>query len=118
MWKAGDIIAWKGVYRNRIWHALAALVIEYKAPQLAFAILDLDLIIDPDLSFKWKDGDDYQAAIDHGLISIDWINGIENAKAEVFEKLDKRAYPFNGAWFDCKPGPQHSNPLPANRDEL
>ena len=81
--------------------------------------LDLDLIIDPDLSFKWKDEDDYQAAIDHGLISKEWINGIEDAKTEVFENLEKRAYPFNGAWLDWKPDPQHSNyRLPANWDEL
>ena len=206
MWQAGDIIAWRGVYRNRIWHALPALVVKDTAQELAFAILpgaacmfevtypkgkksgkrrwdftdddwqlaefswhtnrvlsviepekcysimhfwdhksaeflgyyvnfqqpftrshcgvdsldlDLDLIIDPDLSFKWKDEDDYQAAIDHGLISKQWINGIEDAKTEVFEKLEKRAYPFNGAWLDWKPDPQHSNlRLPANWDEL
>lgn len=206
MWEAGDIIAWRGVYQNRIWHALPVSVVKDTSQEIVFAILpgaacmfevtypkgkksgkrrwdftdddwqlaeftwhtnrvlsilepekyysimhfwdhtsaeflgyyvnfqqpftrshcgvdsldlDLDLIIDPDLSFKWKDEDDYQAAINHGLISKEWINGIEDAKTEVFEKLEKRAYPFNGAWLDWKPDPQQSNcRLPANWNEL
>jgi predicted RNA-binding protein associated with RNAse of E/G family len=81
--------------------------------------LDLDIDIDPDLTFKWKDEDDYQNAIYHGLITLEWIQGIESAKPEIFERLEKRQYPFDGSWLDWKPDPSWSPPkLPENWDKI
>ena len=81
--------------------------------------LDLDINIEPDLTFNWKDEDDYQNAIDHGLITPEWIQQIEAAKPEIFEKLEKRQYPFDGSWLDWKPDPGWMPPkLPANWDKM
>jgi protein associated with RNAse G/E len=81
--------------------------------------LDLDIIIRPDLSFEWKDEDDYQKAIDHGIIFPEWIDGIEAAKRDVFDKLERRKYPFDGYWLNWMPDPSWSPPrLPANWDKI
>lgn len=81
--------------------------------------LDLDLIIHPDFSYEWKDIDDYQSAIEHGVIFSEWIHGIEEAKQELFEKLEQRHYPFDGSWLDWKPDPTWSPPtLPENWDKI
>jgi len=81
--------------------------------------LDLDLDIDPDLTFKWKDEDDYQKAIDYGLLTPKWLQGIEDAKPEIFERLEKRQYPFDGSWLDWKPDPSwEPPPLPENWDTI
>jgi len=81
--------------------------------------LDLDIDIEPDLSFKWKDEDDYRQAIDHGIIFPEWIQGIEDAKKEIFDKLEKRRYPFDGAWLNWMPDLNWSPlKLPANWDKI
>ena len=81
--------------------------------------LDLDIDIDPDFGFKWKDEDDYQKAIDHGLISPEWMQGIETAKPEILDRIEKRQYPFDGSWLDWKPDPGWSPPtLPENWDKI
>ena len=81
--------------------------------------LDLDIIIRPDLSFEWKDEADYQKAIDHGIIFPDWVQGIETAKQEIFDKLEKRQYPFDGHWLNWMPDPDWSPPrLPMNWDKI
>jgi len=81
--------------------------------------LDLDIIIRPDLSFEWKDEDDYQQAIDHGIIFPDWVLGIEDAKKDVFAKLERRQYPFDGKWLNWMPDPDWSPPnLPENWDKI
>ena len=67
--------------------------------------LDLDIDIDPDMSFRWKDEDDYRQAIEHGAILPSWVQGIENAKPEIFERLEQRQYPFDGSWLDWTPDP-------------
>jgi len=81
--------------------------------------LDLDIIINPDFSFEWKDVDDYQKAIEHGLITPEWVQGIDFAKPEIFERLEKRQYPFDGSWLDWKPDPSWEPPkLPENWDKI
>jgi protein associated with RNAse G/E len=81
--------------------------------------LDLDLIIRPDFSIEWKDEDDYRKAIEHNAMSTEWIQGIENAKTEILERLEKRLYPLDGAWLDWNPDPRWSPPkLPENWDRV
>lgn len=81
--------------------------------------LDLDLIIHPDFMYEWKDEDDYQQAIEHGIISSEQIQGIERSKIEIFSKLEKRQYPFDGSWLHWMPDPTWIAPqLPQNWDKI
>ena len=81
--------------------------------------LDLDMIIRPDLSYEWKDEDDYQMAIDHGIIFPEWVQGIEDAKKDVFTRLERKQYPFDGKWLNWMPDPNWEPPkLPANWDKI
>jgi len=81
--------------------------------------LDLDLVIYPDLTYEWKDEDDYQKAISHGMILPEWVQEIDIATSEVMDRLEKRQYPFDGSWLDWKPDATWSPPkLPANWDKI
>jgi hypothetical protein len=81
--------------------------------------LELDLAVNPDLSFQWKDVDDYKKGIETGIISPEWVEGIEMAKTEVLDKLEKRQYPFDGSWLDWRPDPSWSPlTLPENWDKI
>lgn len=59
--------------------------------------LDLDLIIRPDFAIEWKDEEDYQKAIDQGVVGQDLMKGIELETRDVLNKLEKRQYPFDGS---------------------
>jgi uncharacterized protein len=206
MWKSGDVVVWRGIYRNQVWHAQAVIVVkdsseetvvallpgtecmmsagystekknskrrwDYKEKQwelekihwhtnrLLFLLapgrfystilfwddesnqfvcyyinfqvpfqrshcgidtldLDLDLIINPDHSYEWKDIDDYEKGIETAIILPEWIQGIEESKQEIFARLEKRQYPFDGSWLDWRPDPRWSPPtLPENWDKV
>jgi protein associated with RNAse G/E len=206
MWKPGDVIAWRGIYRERIWHVQPTLLVKDSPEEVVLTLLpgteciaeptypkgkkngqrrwhfvdhdwqlatytwqtnrlllifepqnyysiflfwnhtsdefqcyyvnfqlpfqrngmavdtldlDLDLIIRPDFSYKWKDVDDYQEGIAHGVILPEWCNEIESATSEVMERLEKRQYPFDGSWLDWKPDPTWQPPmLPENWDKI
>jgi len=203
-WRSGDIIAWRGIYRNRIWHAMPTFVIKDTPQELVLAVLpgtvckvdkdygkkngkriwdfrdidwklddfiwhtnrllfilepekyystnlfwnheenkfigyyvnfqhpfrkthcgidaldlELDIDIEPDLSFRWKDVDDYYRAIACGIISSECTQGIEAAKPEILKRLEERRYPFDGSWLDWMPDPDWSPPtLPENWDKI
>lgn len=77
--------------------------------------LELDIIVNPDFSYKWKDLDDYQTGIETGVILPEWVNRIESAKEEVLDRLEKREYPLDGSWLNWQPDPSWETPqLPEN----
>jgi protein associated with RNAse G/E len=206
MWKPGDIVAWRGIYRERVWHAQTTITVKDTPEEIVLVLLpgtecvapegyldgkdsnkrrwnfldkdwetqkyswhtnrlllllepekyysimhfwddasneflcyyvnfqlpfkrshnavdtldlDLDIIIRPDLSFEWKDEGDYQKAIDHGVIFPEWVQGIEDAKKDVFARLEGRQYPFDGKWLNWMPDPGWLPPrLPMNWDKI
>src|SRR5262249_23653667 len=80
---------------------------------------ELDLIVNPDFSQEWKDVEEYQKAIENGLITPDWAQNIEAAKPEILARIEKRQYPFDSTWLDWKPHPRWSPAkLPANWDKI
>ena len=205
-WRSGDVIVWRGVFRNQVWHAQPVIVVKDTPEELCVTLLpgtecvapegyldgkdsakrrwsfkdkdwklenyawrtnrllillepntyystmffwradsndfllyyinfqlpfqrshcgidtldlDLDLIINPDFSFRWKDEDDYQKAIDHEVIMPEWTQAIEIAKKEIFYKLEKRQYPYDGSWLNWMPDPDWLPPkLPKNWDKI
>lgn len=206
MWEPGDVISWRGIYRERIWHVQPTLLVKDSSDDIVLALLpgtecmaeenypkgknnrkrrwdfkdrdwklssyiwqknrlllifepdsfystilfwnqerdeflsyyinfqlpfkrtqfsvdtldlDLDLLIHPDFSYEWKDVDDYQKAISHGVILPEWADEIDSAGVEIFQKLEKRQYPFDGSWLDWKPDPAWIPPkLPENWDKI
>lgn len=81
--------------------------------------LELDLRINPDFSYEWKDLEEYQKGVQTGVILPEWISGIESAKGEILDKLEKRKYPFDGSWLDWTPDPTWSAPkLPVTWDKM
>ena len=202
-WKPGDVIAWRGIYRERFWHVQPTLLVKDSPDEVVLTLLpgteciaeetypngkkrrwhfvdedwqlakytwrtnrlllifepekyystilfwqhesnefisyyinfqlpfqrnpcavdtldlDLDLIIHPDFSYEWKDIEDYQKAIENDIIFPEWIEGIERAKQEIFERFGKRFYPFDGSWLEWRPDPNWSPPtLPENWDKI
>ncbi len=206
MWKPGDVIAWRGIFRGRVWHALPTIVVKDTPQQVILALtpgtvgmveedyaknrkngkrrwdfkeddwnlekftwhtnrllfimepekyysivyfwnhesdeflcyyinfqlpykknissidtldLDLDIVIHPDFSFKWKDVDEYQTAIEANIVLPEWIEEIEKAKVDVFKRLEKREYPFDNSWLNWRPDPNWSAPnLPKDWDKV
>jgi hypothetical protein len=77
--------------------------------------LELDLIVEPTYEWRWKDLDDYQGGIECGVLHQEWIQEIDAAQQEVFDRLEKRQYPLDGSWLNWMPDPNWSPPkLPEN----
>ena len=80
--------------------------------------LELDLVIEPDYTWQWKDVEDYQRGIEAGILLPEWVRGIEMAQKEIFDKLELRQYPLDGRWLEWKPDSAWKAPkLPANWDQ-
>jgi protein associated with RNAse G/E len=81
--------------------------------------LELDIIINSDFSYEWKDRSDYEMCISAGMITPEWVQEIDKAKEDILGRLAKRQYPLDGSWLDWMPDPNWSPPkLPENWDKI
>ena len=81
--------------------------------------LELDLVVDPAFTWKWKDEDIYHEGIRAGCIQQHWVEAIDRAQQEVFARLQARCYPLDGAWIDWRPNPAWNPPvLPTGWQEV
>jgi protein associated with RNAse G/E len=72
--------------------------------------LDLDIVVDPQYRWYWKDVDEYRAGIRKSGISEAWASGVERSKAEVLDRIQRRAYPLDGTWLGWRPDPAWKPP--------
>lgn len=81
--------------------------------------LDLDIVIDPEFNWNWKDENLYEAGIREGGIDARWVKAIKRSLPEVFDRLSKRGQPLNKSWLDWRPDIAWQPPsLPARWQEI
>lgn len=89
--------------------------------RLGFDSMDhiLDVVIETDLSWRWKDEDELVDAVELGLISADQADGIRAEAERAIERLESRGPPFCDGWEDWQPDPAWDLPtLPLGWDRL
>ncbi len=80
---------------------------------------DLDIVVDPDRSWRWKDEDEFTERLafpDHY-----WVRDEAAVRAEgwrVVKQIEAGDFPFDGTWIDFQPDPSWATPteLPAGWD--
>ncbi|MDI6102678.1 DUF402 domain-containing protein [Actinoplanes sp. NEAU-A12] len=81
---------------------------------------DLDVVIEPDRSWAWKDEDEFVARL--AMPESYWVDEedrVRRAGKEVIELVEAAAFPFDGTWCDFRPDPDWpaiSRDLPAGWD--
>jgi hypothetical protein len=72
--------------------------------------LELDIDVQPDFSWEWKDRDHLVAARDAGHISHADAKAVEHATADALQMLDRREFPFSERWEQWAPDPDWPAP--------
>jgi Protein of unknown function (DUF402) len=86
--------------------APAQLWREAGAAGLDTADWDLDVVIQPDRTWHWKDEDEFVARL--ALPDAYWVDDeqrVRRAGKEVVELVESGAFPFDGTWCDFRPDP-------------
>ena len=88
---------------------------------LGFDYMDhmLDIVIEPDLSWRWKDEDELDEAVSIGLVPQHWADDVRREGERVLERLEARQPPFCDGWEAWQPDPDWPLPtLPQGWDWL
>ena len=77
--------------------------------------LVLDLWINPDRSWNWKDENDYETAISEGLVDASTRPRLEQEADRILAEVDRRKAPFTDEFSNFRPNPEWLAPtLPAS----
>lgn len=81
--------------------------------------LTLDIKVAADLSWSWKDEDEFDEMIRQGAISSEQAAGVESAKADVLDLIERRQAPFDSSWKDWRPPHEWAvSELPTDPDNI
>lgn len=72
--------------------------------------LQLDIVVSPDGSWRWKDQHDFDRSIATGLISDANAEATRRSAAEAIRATESQASPFDGSWLSWRPDPSWSIP--------
>ncbi len=75
--------------------------------KVGFTTVDqfLDILVQPDLSWEWKDEDELELAVDRGRITLDEAATVRAEGERVVADIEARRFPFDGALIDWRPDP-------------
>lgn len=88
---------------------------------LGFDYLDqeLDIVVSPDLQWRWKDRDHLEEAQRLGLYTPEQAGDIVQEGLQVVDDIRRKAVPFDGSWNDWKPPSDWTIPsLPDGWDQV
>ncbi len=63
----------------------------------------LDVIVRPDMTWEWKDADEYEELVARGFFNRDEVNSVRSAADRMIETIENRGAPFCDGWEDWRP---------------
>jgi len=88
---------------------------------LGFDFLDqeLDIVVAPDLAWRWKDQGHLEQAHGLGLYSAEQVQSIRQEGQRVVDRIRAKAVPFDGSWNGRTPPQDWTTPgLPEGWDQV
>jgi len=81
--------------------------------------LMLDIIVEPDRRWRWKDEDEFDALVSYGIIDATEATHVRQDARCVIEQVEATEPPFSEPWHDWRPDPSWPMPeLPEGWDRL
>ncbi len=109
------------VFRSAETHEFEGWYINFQRPFCRTATtidtldLEIDLVIRPDLSYQWKDEDEYAAGVRRGSISAEDAAHVEQTRADVVRLVYPGSPLFDSRWPAWQPDPIWTPPhLPSD----
>ena len=81
--------------------------------------LMLDIVVDPDRSWRWKDEDEFELMIERGIYDSELAATVRSEADRIIAKIESNQAPFDQPWDAWKPPSDWGLPeLPSNWEVL
>jgi len=115
----GVWVSWDEAGRNMGWYVNFQRPVVRTERGVQTMDLMLDLIVDQDLQWHWKDEDEFQALVDPGIIDAVEARCVRDDAETMVRVIESNGPPFYEPWHDWRPAPSWALPeLPSGWDQL
>jgi protein associated with RNAse G/E len=81
--------------------------------------LMLDIVVDHNRVWRWKDEEDFEALLATGLADAQTVESVRRDAERSIERIERGDWPFDGSWLDWRPDPTWPQPeLPNGWERL
>lgn len=70
----------------------------------------LDIVVEPDLAWAWKDLEEFEALVAGGSYSVEFGEAVRKEAAAVVEEIEGGRWPFTSGWACWAPPPEWTIP--------
>jgi hypothetical protein len=79
----------------------------------------LDIVVQPDFTWAWKDEDELAAFVSSGAYSAEFASSVRAEACRLIDDIERRAFPFGSGWEAWEPDPSWDVPaLPDDWREI
>ena len=113
------MLFWSSDWRFKLWYVNLQSPIRRVRHGIQSHDLALDLVVQPDMSWSWKDEDEFEALASQGLLSADQVSAVRAEAARMVRRIESLGPPFCDGWELWRPDPSWPVPqLPNDWSDL
>ena len=111
------MLFWSSDWQLKMWYVNLQSPIRRVRHGIQVHDLALDIVVQPDMSWSWKDEDEFELLASRGLISVEQVSAVRAGAARVARRIESLAPPFCEGWEHWRPDsswpvPQLAGPIP------
>ena len=101
---------WTVEWQVELWYVNLQAPIRRTSRGILVRDYALDIQIEPDMSWSWKDEDEFAELIDRGFFTEQQVSSIRAEADRMARVVEEKASPFSDGWESWRPNPSWSVP--------
>ena len=113
------MLFWSSEWQFKMWYVNLQSPISRVRRGVQSHDLALDIVVQPDMSWSWKDDGEFEALASQGFLSVDEVSSIRAEAARMARRIENLEPPFCDGWENWRPDPSWAVPqLPDDWSDL
>ena len=105
---------WTGDWQFKTWYVNLQSPLRRQRRGVAFHDYALDLVVGSDLSWSWKDADEFEELVYRGFFAAEQESSIRAEADRMIETIETTGPPFCDGWEDWRPDARWPKPVLAD----
>ena len=94
---------WTAAWKFETWYVNLQAPIRRTSRCILVRDYALDIAVNPDMSWSWKDEDEFEELIDRGFFTESQISSIQTEADRMVHAIENRRAPFSDGWENWRP---------------
>ena len=105
------LLFWSIDWQFKFWYVNLQTPLQKSRLGVASQDCALDIVVRPDMTWEWKDADEFEALVARGFFTREEVSSVRSAADRIIAEIENRGAPFNEGWEEWRPDEDWPVPL-------